>query len=100
MRLASQVVSVRDLFDLGGKVAIVTGGGSGIGRQMAHGLAEAGAELVLCARKLERIEEAASAMPTRTLALPCDVSDEESVNAMMARVVHEFGRVDILVNNA
>ena len=45
---------VQELFDLTGKVAIVTGGGSGIGRQMAHGLAEAGAELVLCARKVER----------------------------------------------
>jgi NAD(P)-dependent dehydrogenase (short-subunit alcohol dehydrogenase family) len=89
-----------NLFDLSGKVAIVTGGGSGIGRQMATGLAEAGAELVLCARKVERCKEAAAQMPTRALALPCDVSDEESVSAMVARVVHEFGRVDILVNNA
>ena len=89
-----------NLFDLTGKVAIVTGGGSGIGRQMATGLAEAGAELVLCARKVERCEEAAAAMPTRALALPCDVSNEDSVGAMVARAVHEFGRVDILVNNA
>jgi NAD(P)-dependent dehydrogenase (short-subunit alcohol dehydrogenase family) len=89
-----------NLFDLSGKVAIVTGGGSGIGKQMAHGLAEAGAELVLCARKVERCEEAAAAMPTRALALPCDVTDEDSVSAMVTRVVHEFGRVDILVNNA
>jgi NAD(P)-dependent dehydrogenase (short-subunit alcohol dehydrogenase family) len=89
-----------NLFDLSGKVAIVTGGGSGIGKQMAHGLAEAGAELVLCARKVERCEEAAATMPTRALALPCDVTDEDSVSAMVTRVVHEFGRVDILVNNA
>jgi gluconate 5-dehydrogenase len=89
-----------NLFDLSGKVAIVTGGGSGLGLQMAHGLAEAGADLVLCARKVERCEEAAAGMPTRTLALPLDVSDEDSVSAMVARVVHEFGRVDILVNNA
>jgi len=100
MGLASQVVSVNDLFDLSGKVAIVTGGGSGIGRQMAHGLAEAGAELVLCARKVERCEEAAAEMPTRALALPVDVTDEDSVGAMVGRAVHEFGRVDILVNNA
>jgi len=91
---------VSDLFDLGGKVAVVTGGGSGIGRQMAHGLAEAGAELALCARRVERCEEAAAEMPTRALALPCDVRDQDSVNAMVARVVHEFGRIDILVNNA
>jgi gluconate 5-dehydrogenase len=93
-------VSVQKLFDLDGKVAIVTGGGSGIGRQMAQGLAEAGADLVLCARKLERVEEAAATLPTRALALPVDVSDQESVDAMLARVLHEFGRVDILVNNA
>jgi NAD(P)-dependent dehydrogenase (short-subunit alcohol dehydrogenase family) len=88
------------LFDLSGKVAIVTGGGSGIGRQMAHGLADAGADLVLCARKVERCEEAAAEMPTRALALPCDVSDPDSVNAMVSRAVHEFGHVDVLVNNA
>jgi NAD(P)-dependent dehydrogenase (short-subunit alcohol dehydrogenase family) len=93
-------VSPQRLFDLDGKVAIVTGGGSGIGRQMAQGLAEAGAELVLCARKLERVQEAAAELPTRALALPVDVSDQESVDAMLARVIHEFGRVDILVNNA
>ena len=89
-----------NLFDLSGKVAIVTGGGSGIGRQMAHGLADAGAELVLCARKVERCEEAARELPTRALALPCDVSDPDSVNAMVARALDEFGHVDILVNNA
>jgi NAD(P)-dependent dehydrogenase (short-subunit alcohol dehydrogenase family) len=93
-------VTVRDLFDLGGKVAIVTGGGSGIGRQMAEGLAEAGAELVLCARKLERCEEAAAQMPTRAIAIQCDVTDADSVESMVARTVDEFGRVDVLVNNA
>jgi NAD(P)-dependent dehydrogenase (short-subunit alcohol dehydrogenase family) len=93
-------VSVRDFFDLSGKVAIVTGGGSGIGRQMAQGLAEAGAELVLCARKVERCEEAAAQMPTRAIAVKCDVTDVESVEAMVARTVDELGRVDILVNNA
>jgi NAD(P)-dependent dehydrogenase (short-subunit alcohol dehydrogenase family) len=91
---------VSGLFDLGGKVAIVTGGGSGIGRQMAEGLAEAGAELVLCARRIERCEEAAAAMPTRAIALRCDVSDKASVEEVVQRTVDEFGRVDILVNNA
>src|SRR3954466_10228269 len=67
---------------------------------MAHGLAEAGADLVLCSRKVERCEEAAREMPTRALALPCNVSDPDSVTAMVTRTVHEFGRVDILVNNA
>jgi NAD(P)-dependent dehydrogenase (short-subunit alcohol dehydrogenase family) len=89
-----------NLFDLSGKVAIVTGGGSGIGRQMAHGLADAGAELVLCARKVERCEKAAREMPTRALALSCNVSDPDSVNAMVKRAIDEFGHVDVLVNNA
>ena len=93
-------MSIAELFDLSGKVAIVTGGGTGIGRQMAHGLAEAGAELVLCARKVERCEEAAAELPTRALALPCDVRDADSVGAVVGRAVHELGRVDILVNNA
>jgi NAD(P)-dependent dehydrogenase (short-subunit alcohol dehydrogenase family) len=93
-------VSVRDFFDLSGKVAIVTGGGSGIGRQMAQGLSEAGAELVLCARKVERCEEAAAQMTTRALAMQCDVTDADSVESMVARTVDELGRVDILVNNA
>ena len=89
-----------NLFDLDGKVAIVTGGGKGIGLQMARGLAEAGAQIVLCSRKVERCEAAAAELPTRALALPVDVSDQDSVNAMVARAVHEFGRVDVLVNNA
>jgi NAD(P)-dependent dehydrogenase (short-subunit alcohol dehydrogenase family) len=93
-------VSVHDLFDLEGKVAIVTGGGTGIGRQMAEGLAEAGASLVLAARKVERCEEAAAALPTRAIALAVDVRDGASVEAMVERAVEELGRVDVLVNNA
>ena len=92
-----------ELFDLSGKVAIVSGGGSGIGRQMATGLAEAGADLVLCARKVERCEEAArelEGLGRRTLALACDVRDQEQVLAVVDRVRADFGRVDILVNNA
>jgi gluconate 5-dehydrogenase len=93
-------VRVRELFDLDGKVAIVTGGGSGIGRQMAEGLAEAGASLVLAARNVERCEEAAAAMPTPAIALAVDVRDAASVEEMVDRAVGELGRVDVLVNNA
>ena len=94
-------MSVQELFDLDGKVAIVTGGGSGIGRQMAQGLAEAGADLVLCARKLERVRGSSRELPTRALALPVDVT-RPGVRRRDASpaCVHEFGRVDILVNNA
>jgi NAD(P)-dependent dehydrogenase (short-subunit alcohol dehydrogenase family) len=96
-------VSVRELFDLSGKVAVVTGGGSGIGRQMAEGLAEAGADLVLCARKAERCEQAAAeleALGVRALGLGCDVRDPDQVEAVVGRTVDELGSVDVLVNNA
>jgi NAD(P)-dependent dehydrogenase (short-subunit alcohol dehydrogenase family) len=96
-------VKPSELFDLGGRVAIVTGGGSGIGRQMAEGLAEAGADLVLCARKAERCERAADelrALGVRTLGLRCDVRDPADVEEMVERTRRDFGRIDILVNNA
>ena len=91
------------LFDLTGKTAIVTGGGKGIGRQMAEGLAEAGANLVLCARNAERCEQAASELEERgvkALGLGCDVRDPEQVQEVVARTVADFGGLDILVNNS
>jgi NAD(P)-dependent dehydrogenase (short-subunit alcohol dehydrogenase family) len=97
------LVGLPELFDLSGRVAIVTGGGTGIGRQMAEALAEAGADLVLCARKAERCEQAAaelSALGVRTLGLGCDVRDPEQVQSVVARAKHDLGRIDILVNNA
>jgi len=96
-------VSASRLFDLSGKTAIVTGGGKGIGRQMAEGLAEAGANLVLCARQAERCEQAAAELAqlgVKTLGLGCDVRDPDQVQAVVARTVADFGSVDILVNNA
>ena len=92
-----------ELFDLGGKNAIVTGGGSGIGRQMAEALAEAGAGVVVCARKLERCEQAADelrALGVRALGLACDVRSPEQVKAVVDRTLEELGSVDVLVNNA
>ena len=93
-----------ELFDLSGKVAIVTGGGVGIGRQMAEGLAELGASLVLCARKPERCEQAAAELAQATgvtaLGMRCDVANPEEVQAVVDRTLAELGRIDILVNNA
>ena len=92
-----------NLFDLSGKAAIVTGGGTGIGRQMAQGLAEAGANLVLCARKAERCEQAASELEqlgVRAIGLGCDVRDPDQVQHVVGRAVEELGGVDVLVNNA
>jgi gluconate 5-dehydrogenase len=96
-------MNVKDLFDLTGKTAIVTGGGSGIGRDMAQALAEAGANLVLCARKAERCEQAAEelgALGVEALGLRCDVRDPEEVQRVVERTTEELGRIDILVNNA
>jgi NAD(P)-dependent dehydrogenase (short-subunit alcohol dehydrogenase family) len=92
-----------NLFDLTDKTAIVTGGGKGIGRQMAEGLAQAGADIVLCARNAERCEQTAAELKelgVKTLGLGCDVRDPEQVQAVVARAVAEFGGVDVLVNNA
>ncbi len=93
-----------DLFDLSGRAAIVTGGGSGIGRQMATGLAEAGANLVLCARKPERCEEAAAelerAVGVKAFGMRCDVRDPAEIQAVVERTKAELGRIDILLNNA
>jgi NAD(P)-dependent dehydrogenase (short-subunit alcohol dehydrogenase family) len=91
------------MFDLHGRVAIVTGGSVGLGRQMAEALAEMGADLVLCARKKERCQQASEALQklgVQVLALGCDVKDPASVQAVADATVQKFGRIDILINNA
>ncbi len=91
------------LFDLSGKVAIVTGGNSGIGLGMAEGLAEAGATVVLAARNEAKSRAAVDKLAStgaRALAVSCDVTDNESVAAMVETVLDHYGRLDILVNNA
>lgn len=88
---------------LDGKVALVTGASRGLGRGMALGLAEAGADLVVVARSLERLEGAVSearALGRRCLPVEADVSREEEVKRMVEEALGEFGRIDILVNNA
>ncbi|HEX2329600.1 MAG TPA: SDR family oxidoreductase [Candidatus Angelobacter sp.] len=95
--------NVRELFDLSGRVALITGGSIGLGRQMAEGMAEMGANVVLCARKKERCEETAhdlSKLGVRTAAFACDVKDPESVSKLFEDTVAQFKRVDILINNA
>jgi len=91
------------MFDLTGRVAIVTGGSVGLGRQMAEGLAEMGANLVLCARKKERCLQTAEELQklgAEVLALGCDVKDPTSIREVVDATVEQFGRIDILVNNA
>jgi gluconate 5-dehydrogenase len=94
---------VKELFDLTGRVAIVTGGSIGLGRQMAEALSEAGAKLVLCARNKERCDLAAAELQragAEVLSLACDVKKPESIQAVVDQTVARFGRIDILINNA
>jgi NAD(P)-dependent dehydrogenase (short-subunit alcohol dehydrogenase family) len=94
---------VKQLFDLTGRVAIITGGSIGLGRQMAEGLAEMGANVVLCARKKERCEKAAEELKklgVKTLALGCDVKTPAEIQQVVDATMSAFGRIDILVNNA
>lgn len=91
------------LFDLAGKVAIVTGGSKGLGFMMAEGLAEAGADVVICARNLAQCEKAAeriSQLGVGILAVRCDVSKSDDVTTLVEKTIQRFGRIDILINNA
>jgi hypothetical protein len=93
-----------ELFDLTGKVALVTGGSRGIGRGVAEGLASAGADIVVASRKLEACERAAdeiaSATGRRTFPAACHVGRWEDCDRLVDTVYAEFGRCDVLVNNA
>ncbi len=97
-------MKLHDLFRLNGKVALVTGGGRGIGKFIATGFAEAGADLILTSRKVKHLEAAAeglsSAFGVKALPLACDMADSGAIDAMLAAALEQFPRIDILVNNA
>ncbi|MDE2007281.1 MAG: SDR family NAD(P)-dependent oxidoreductase, partial [Rhodospirillales bacterium] len=88
------------LFDLTGKVAIVTGAGRGIGRGIAEALAAAGASVVLAGRTAASLAEAAEAIGSAALAQTADVAREDDVLALRDAALAKFGRIDVLVNNA
>jgi 2-deoxy-D-gluconate 3-dehydrogenase len=91
------------LFDLSGKVAVVTGGNGGIGLGMARGLADAGAAIAVVGRNAAKSKEAATELAgrgVRAIAVTADVTDKQAVSAMAERVNGELGGIDILVNNA
>lgn len=93
-------MAVRNMCDLSGKVAVVVGGTSGIGRALAIGLAEAGADVVATGRREEQVSEVAGAIEAlgrRSLRQTCDVSDPRSLEALREAVIANLGRVDILV---
>ena len=96
-------MSVLELFRLDGKVAIVTGASSGLGVSFAQALAEAGADVVLGARRVDRLQETKAlveATGRRALAVQTDVADPQACQRLVDAAMREFGRVDVLVNNA
>jgi gluconate 5-dehydrogenase len=96
-------MSVRTLFDLGGRIALVTGGSRGLGLQVASALGEMGAKVALTARKGDDLEAARAQLAregVEAFPVPCDLSRPEAVAPMVDAVLAKFGQIDILVNNA
>jgi NAD(P)-dependent dehydrogenase (short-subunit alcohol dehydrogenase family) len=95
---------LKQLFDLTGRTAVVTGGSKGIGKAIARGLAEAGARVVICSRRESEIRAAAAEveaeLPTPVIPLVADLTDRAAVDTFAAEVLNRVGTVDILVNNA
>ena len=95
--------TLKDLFDLSGKVALVTGGSRGLGQEMAEGLAEAGASLMLLARREQWLTPAVERFRSQGYkceGMLCDVSNPTEVQATVDRTIETYGQIDILVNNA
>jgi NAD(P)-dependent dehydrogenase (short-subunit alcohol dehydrogenase family) len=91
------------IFDLSGQTAIITGGGRGLGKQMAISLAKAGANVVLCSRKVQACLEVCEELTEeghRCLALQCDVTKVDEIQRVIDETLLHFGRIDILVNNS
>jgi 7-alpha-hydroxysteroid dehydrogenase len=96
-------MGILDRFRLDGQVAIVTGAGRGIGAAIAEAYAEAGAHVVCAARSRDQIERTAAAVRSRgsrALAVPCDVLERAQLEQLVEATLSEFGRIDVLVNNA
>lgn len=95
---------MKNYFDLSGQVAVVTGCSTGLGVQMAKALANQGAKIVAIARRKEKIDavakEIADTYKVETLAIQCDITDTEKVNAAVDSIMEKFGRIDIVINNA
>ncbi len=97
------MTSITDLFSLDGKVAVVTGASSGLGVAFAQGFAEAGADVALGARRVDRLTKTADLVEKagrRAISVETDVASPEACTALVEAAMKEFGRVDVLINNA
>lgn len=96
-------MGVLELFDLNGKVSIVTGGGRGLGLAVAEGLAEAGSDIVICSRKEDNCKEAArriAALGVEAAGMQCDITNPDDISRLRDFTLERFGKIDILVNNS
>jgi gluconate 5-dehydrogenase len=96
-------MALRDLFELGGKVALITGGSRGLGLQIAKGLGEMGAKIAISARKAGELEEARAELKKQGIdafTVTNDLSKQDQIPALVEAVVKHYGAIDILVNNA
>ncbi|MBW1612467.1 MAG: glucose 1-dehydrogenase [Deltaproteobacteria bacterium] len=96
-------MNVCDLFKLKGKIALITGGGRGIGQSISESLAEAGADIIIASRKIGNCREVAqrlNGLGVKTLAIRCDLGDENEIVNLVHKSMERFGRIDILVNNS
>jgi gluconate 5-dehydrogenase len=96
-------MNIQELFSLKGKTAIITGGGRGLGQQIAVAYAEAGANVVVCSRNLDACQQFCEALKekgVRSLAVKCDVANPADIQLVVDETMKEFGRIDILVNNS
>ena len=97
-------MKVSEMFDLTNQVAIITGGGRGLGKQIAEVYAEMGCQLALCSRKKENCDEVAKTMSheygVKAESYALDVTDEAQVEEVVGQVLKDFGQIDILVNNS
>jgi gluconate 5-dehydrogenase len=96
-------MSLQPLFDLTGRVALVTGGSRGLGLQIAEGLGEFGAKVALTARKKDELDEACAHLDrqgVQAVGIPCDMQDVKAIPAMVQQAIEALGPIDILVNNA
>lgn len=96
-------MKLQEMFSLKDKVAVITGGGRGIGKAIATGLTEAGAHIVIASRKLEKLQATADELAqfgNRVLPVKCDMESETDIQALVDATMQAFGRIDILVNNA